>query len=354
MQQAGGSSYLEYRMPAIKSFISAVRRCGSFLVMAALLISTMATSPSLAEIKTQALSLNGQDAAVPTYMWSDAGVTPKAVLVALHGGVQHGRVFDPLARKLAPEGFIVYAIDFRGHGQWLVKTKKRPKVDYDGTVRDLIKVTEQLRAKYPLLPLYGVGESLGAAVTMKALSTKPKLFDGIILASAGVRPATRHHVSATFKSIGQGIATLGSTIDVTAHITGISDDKRSSDEMIGDPLGRRKSSVWSLLHTLNFLHAAHRAASSVDNVPVLVLQGEEDRIINPESTKELYWSLPAREKTLKTFPGVGHLLVTTQYLKDEVVTVVEDWLTAQVEHRLAVTAKSTRTDDTTVVHRSKP
>lgn len=345
-------------MLALKSSLSCirkVRRFASILAMAALVSSPFCTAnPALAEVTSQTLSFSGKDTSVPTYMWTDSSVAAKAVLIALHGGVQHGRVYDPLAHKLAPEGYIVYAIDFRGHGEWLVTSQKRPKVDYDGTAQDLVKVIEQVRAKHPQLPVYCIGESLGAAMAMKALSIKPKLFDGVILASAGIGPATKHHVAATFKSIGQGIATLGSTIDVTPHITGISDDKRSSEEMIGDPLGRRKSSIWSLLHTVAFLHSAHRVAAKIADIPILVLQGEDDHIIDPDSTQKLYWSLSAKEKTMKTFPSVGHLLVTTQFLKDEVVKTVEDWLHAQVEHRLAITATNSAREAGNVVLRSKP
>jgi len=69
--------------------------------------------------------------------------------------------------------------------------------------------------------------------------------------------------------------------------------------------------------------------------------GDDDHIVDPDSTRELYSNLGTNNKTLKAFPKAGHLLVTTQHPKDEVVATVEDWLAAQIASRaIALTAQS--------------
>jgi alpha-beta hydrolase superfamily lysophospholipase len=306
-----------------------------------IVVSVSMVSPAQADVTSQVLSLEGDGSTVPTYLWSDPAATPKAIILGLHGGVQHGRNYEVFAKTLAPRGFVFYAIDFRGHGQWLSESKSRPSVNYYDTSQDVVKVALQLRQRHPDIPLFCIGESLGAAVAMKATSIEPKLFDGMILVSAGVGPAAKYHTAATINSIRQSIKTLGGTIDVSPHLAGVSDDQRSTDEMLADPLGRRKSSVWSLLHTVIFLHSAQRVAPRIHDTPILVMLGDDDHIVDPDSTKALYLKLGSKDKTLKVFPKAGHLLVTTQHLKDEVVATVEDWLAAQIKSRaIAVTAQS--------------
>ncbi len=295
-----------------------------------------------AKVDKQVLKLDGVKTSVPGLKWQDTSVTAKAIVLGLHGGVQHAGNFEELAEKLAPEGVIFYAIDFRGHGVWLQESEKRPAVNYDETARDLVPIVTELRAKNPMLPIYCVGESLGAAMAIKSSATNPKLFDGLILASAGAGPATKYHVGATFKSIGSGIKTFGRTVDILPHIGDMSDDKRSNEQTLHDPLIRSKQSLKDLLVSVNFLRTSHNLAPKLDkDLPILVLQGEDDHIIQPESTKSLFKKLGSKKKSIATFPKFGHLLVTNSYLKPEVIKTMADWLTEQEKSSapVATTAK---------------
>ncbi len=300
-----------------------------------------------AKVDKEVLKLNGLKVAVPGLKWQDSSVTPKAIVFGLHGGVQHAGNFEELAEKLAPDGVIFYAIDFRGHGVWLKESEKRPAVNYDATARDLVPIITELRAKNPLLPIYCVGESLGAAMAIKASANNPKLFDGLILASAGAGPATKYHVGATFRSIGSGIKTLGTTVDILPHIGDMSDDERSNKQTLSDPLVRSKQSLKDLLVSVNFLRTSHNLAPKLDkDLPVLVLQGEDDHIIQPESTKSLFKKLGSKKKSIATFPKFGHLLVTNSYLKPEVIKTMSDWLTEQEKMNAPVATTANRPDGT--------
>jgi alpha-beta hydrolase superfamily lysophospholipase len=300
--------------------------------------------PAQAKVVKDVLKLNGKDLSVPALQWTDHDTAPRAVLIGIHGSVQHAGNFAALAKSLAPKGIVVYSVDLRGHGDWLVSSAdgRRPKVDYAGSSEDLVQLTAQLRQRNPGLPVFCIGESVGAAVALNALAQSPKLFDGLILASPGSKPVMGHSWKATCKSIGQGIKTLGGTIDLSHHLKAISDDPRSADEMINDPSIRKEASLGDLLHTLNFIKTGDELAPKIDkNVPVLVIQGGDDNIIRAASTEALFARLASKDKSIITFPKVGHLLVTTAFLKPTVVETVEGWLFARTkpEAPLAVTAK---------------
>ncbi|MBX9694973.1 MAG: lysophospholipase [Cyanobacteria bacterium] len=323
-------------------FLASRQRCYIFLLVA--FLSIFNSNPSHATVIKDFLRYDQDALTMPAYAWSDTNVAPRAILIGLHGGVQHAGNYAALAERLAPQGILMYAIDFRGHGQWMSQSQERPKVDYEATASDVAKLATTLRAQHPELPLFVIGESLGAAMAMKAQSSNPKLFDGMILVSCGIRPVAKYHMVSTLKSVGQGVKTLGGTIDISSHVRSISEDPRSANEMLTDPLCRRQSSVWDLLRTVNFLHEAHRLAPRLNrDTPVLVLQGNLDHIVRPESTRELYTKLGSSKKSLIDFPDCGHLLVTTEYLKDNVVNTVEGWISDQIKqsHSVAETTDTT-------------
>lgn len=300
-----------------------------------------------AEVSKEAVRLNGESNSVPAYHWVDETVAPRAVLIALHGSVQHAGNFATLAEKLAPQGIVVYSIDLRGHGDWAVAGQGRPRVDYAGSARDLVQLTAQLREKHPGLPIFVIGESVGAAVAINALAESPHLFDGMILASPGTKPMVvgGHNFGTTLRTALGAVKSFGNKVDLTAHLKNISDDPRSADEMISDPRIRKQASLGDLLRTVNFIRTSDDLARKLNkDVPVLVIQGESDDIIQASSSEALYTKLATKDKSILKFPKVGHLLVTTAFLKPEVLSGVESWLFSRAravgEAPIAVTAKT--------------
>lgn len=319
-------------------FAGACKRSG-LAALAALLVFQCAL-PGEASVTKQVVRIGDRQAAISANVWCDPEAPRRAILIGLHGGVQYGGNFTALGEKLAPQGIAVYSLDLRGHGQCLIDSKQRPRLDYEQSTKDVVALTEHLRATNPKVPIFCVGESLGASVALKAQAAKPKLFDGLILASVGMRPVLSKHIGATLKNIGLGFGTLGSTIDLTPHVRVISDDPRSCLEMIDDPLCRKKLSVAEMLHALNYMHTAHCLVPHMDpDVPVLVIQGLEDRIIHASATAALFEKLSSHDKSLVTFPECGHLLVTTNFLKPNVVSTVQNWVFGHSnDNPLALTA----------------
>ena len=94
--------------------------------------------------------------------------TPKAVLVALHGFNDYSHAFADAAPIWAQAGIAVYAYDQRGFGA----TQGRGL--WHGTeamVSDLASITHILRARYPFVPIAVLGESMGGAVALTAVTS---------------------------------------------------------------------------------------------------------------------------------------------------------------------------------------
>ena len=61
------------------------------------------------------------------------------------------------------------------------------KIDYAKSVAEMGEIAKQMREKYPGLPLYLIGESLGATVCLAVAAQHPDLVDGIVLSGPAVR-----------------------------------------------------------------------------------------------------------------------------------------------------------------------
>src|SRR5688572_2864778 len=74
--------------------------------------------PTQARVVKESTKLNGSAVSVPAFLWADDGARASAVLITIHGGVQHAGSYRAMAERLAARGILIYSIDLRGHGQW--------------------------------------------------------------------------------------------------------------------------------------------------------------------------------------------------------------------------------------------
>lgn len=314
-----------------KSFSSYLRA----ITLSFAAIASVTANDATAAVQQESLKLNGKNVSVPTLKWTDSGAKAKAVVLAIHGGVQHAGVYKALAEQLAAQGILFYSIDLYGHGAWLEEATKagaeRPKLDYSGSSEDVVVLAQHLRAEHPKLPVFCIGESMGASVALHAVNIEPKLFDGLILAS----PGTSLHVNADptpiFESVWDGAKTLGQSIDISAHLKHISEDPRINEATLSDPRIRKVQSLKDLIHSAIFVRQNTGLAPKVDPaIPLLVLQGDKDQICSVKSVDVLYKKFQGTDKTMATFKGLGHLLVTMDHLKPEVVETVTSWIDKHV------------------------
>src|SRR3954469_18611716 len=98
--------------------------------------------------------LSAHDVALTAYRWDPAG-TPRGIVQLTHGMGEHLLRYEALATALTRAGFVVIGQDHRGHGatavdgQWGVLGAG----GWDELVRDIGRVSEQVRSDHPGLPL---------------------------------------------------------------------------------------------------------------------------------------------------------------------------------------------------------
>ncbi len=109
---------------------------------------------------------------------------PVAVILALHGFGDYDHAFDIAARQWLTAGIATFAYDQRGFG---ASPQAGIFAGEDAMVRDATDAVDLLHQAYPGVPVYLMGESLGGAVAILALTQpRPPPLAGYVLVS----PAT--------------------------------------------------------------------------------------------------------------------------------------------------------------------
>ena len=130
-------------------------------------------------------------ASLPLRHWLPDG-EPKAIVLAVHGINDYSNAFDIPATQWEKDGIATYAYDQRGFGAAPDRGRWVGTYQLDS---DVATVSRLLRAKYPHVPLYLLGESMGGAVVITAATgwagaERPDV-DGIVLVAPAVAGASR-------------------------------------------------------------------------------------------------------------------------------------------------------------------
>ena len=203
---------------------------------------------------------------------------PRAVVVALHGFNDYSNAFsDPGPGPwFAARGISLYAIDQRGFGRapgqglWAGDTRM---------AEDAASVVRMVRGRHPDLPVYLLGESMGGAVAMRAMTLpEPPEIDGLILSAPAVWGW--HAMNDFYRIVLWASARLAPSYTLTGRGLGI----RPSDniEMLRafgrDPLVIKGTRIDTIYGLVDLMDSAH-AASARLGVPVLLLYGAKDEIV---------------------------------------------------------------------------
>ncbi|MBK9143086.1 MAG: alpha/beta fold hydrolase [Candidatus Melainabacteria bacterium] len=314
------------------------------------LTATIQTSPDPApadptpDLSTGTLERNARefglgDLDLPVYAWLPTDDHPRAVILALHGGCLSGRSFKHLGHKLTRKGYAVVSLDLRGYGKWRegFGTKKDRNFDYRKSRQDVSTLLQHINASYPEVPVFCIGESLGTSMAAVATNENPGMIDGTIMTST--------YANASFFLYPEMLGTLWDflkrpwkELDLTPYLVRrLSHDRLLAIQQVNEPDSRNEQSLAQLMRSF-FINRKGRieAAKISADVPVLFIHGKLDRLCRPDMTRELYESIPSKDKKFVMVEDQGHLIVETPSIKPEVLDTLTSWLDNHTEQaRLA-------------------
>ena len=123
--------------------------------------------------------------------WIPEGIRVKAVLQIAHGMLEFIDRYDAFARFLCSKGIAVVGNDHLGHGESVASQKDWGYMGENGFERlvdDTKKVQKHFKQRFPEVPYFLLGHSMGSFVARYYLSKYPKSIDGAIIMGTGYHP----------------------------------------------------------------------------------------------------------------------------------------------------------------------
>jgi acylglycerol lipase len=247
---------------------------------------------------------------------------PRAILLIVHGLGEHSGRYMNVVNYFVPRGYGIYAIDHIGHGK---SDGTRMYVD---RFRDYTVTTktffDKVRAWQPGRPIFLVGHSLGGLIGAVYLLEHQDGLAGAVLSGPLVKldPKT----SPVTIAAGKLLSILAPKAGVLAlDATAISRDPAVVQAYVADPLVY--TGKMTARQGAEMLKAVQRVGAEAGKItlPILILQGGADRLVNPEGAPMLYNAVSSRIKTLKVYDGFFHE-VYNEPEHEQVLGDVEKWL----------------------------
>lgn len=267
--------------------------------------------------------------------WRPAA-SARAAVVIVHGICEHGGRYAELAECFYRAGFRVCVPDLLGHGH-----SAGPRVHvrrFEQFVADVERAVQLIRADEPRLPIFVLGHSMGGAIAARLAVRSPQPLSGVILSA----PAVRVH-DFLFPWL-RKLAVVGSVLFPRVRLVRMGSRYLSRDPAVvadfeRDPL------VFHERFTVRIGAEVLRAARQVETeaarltVPLLIMHGDQDVVVDLEGSRALYAGSGAADKTLRIYPGAYHDLFHDPGWPDRAAEA-SVWMTAHGYFPAAITSNS--------------
>jgi alpha-beta hydrolase superfamily lysophospholipase len=252
--------------------------------------------------------------------WLPAGA-PTGVVVVAHGFAEHGGRYAAVAERLVDQGLAVRVADHRGHG--LSEGKRTSVVRFDDYVDDLTTVIAQARARWPSLRLVLLGHSMGGLIALDLAVRPGAPIDGLVLSAPAACP---RDLSKLTLIVGHALSRIAPNTGVLrVPLNRISRDPAVVDAYNNDPLVFR-TPIRARLGA-EMLVAMDQVDAGLPSlrVPLLVMQGTADGIVDPGCGPHVYDRAGSIDKTLKMYDGLWHEIFNEPE-RDHVLSDLTGWL----------------------------
>lgn len=244
---------------------------------------------------------------LPLSLWQSSA-EPQAIVLGLHGFNDYRTALAAPAAFLATHNITTYAYDQRGFGE----TAQRglwPGADV--LQRDALTMVRLLCQQYPDKPLFLLGESMGGAVVMDILErADTACLKGIILVAPAVwgwqtMPFWQRSALWLAAHTAPGQTLTGKGLQLTP-----SDNTEMLRALGRDPLIIKETRIDSVFGLTNLMESALLSGQQL-TLPALILYGEQDDIIPPNSMCNMMTRLPGPPSghwRLVLYPDGYHML----------------------------------------------
>jgi acylglycerol lipase len=247
---------------------------------------------------------------------------PKAIILVAHGLGEHINRYTNLINNVVPRGFAVYGLDHQGHGK---SEGTRCYIDrFQVYLDDLKTFYDIVHKENPGLKIILLGHSMGGLIaTAYAEQHQDELC--CLVVSAPLLKAGDSVSAATIK-MARVLSAIIPKMGVQALDSNfLSRDKAVVEAYDKDPLVYRGKITARLGSEMFTTMAKVEQGMPSIKLPLLIMQGTEDKLVEHEGAKMLYAKAGSSDKTLKLYEGFYHEIFNEPE-RDKVFADLDPWL----------------------------
>lgn len=238
-------------------------------------------------------------------MWKwEAEGTAKAVIVMVHGAMEHHGRYKWLAQMWKSSGYHVVMGDLPGQG--ITTRAFRGHIDSFEEYLDEVKIWLEAAYEYSL-PVFLFGHSMGGLIAIRLLQEEDEWdIAGIILSSPCLGLKRQPSKLLNFLSYGLNVVYPQFKVDSGLDTELITRNKDVREVDANDTLYVTKVSVRWYRELIEAIKQAFEEIPELQDVPLLVMQGGEDRIVDKKAVREWFNYNQLSEKQFKEWPNLYH------------------------------------------------
>ena len=258
---------------------------------------------------------------LPVRIWLPQEEPIKAVIVALHGFDDYSNFFATPGKYFSSQGIASYAYDQRGFGG---TSGRGFWFDIEAYTNDLSCFVNELRKRHQGVPIYILGESMGGAITIAAMTRNhPPDVDGVVL----VAPAVWGRETMPWYQ--RWLLAVASHTLPWFHLTGDGMNVWPSDNKVmlrsfgRDPQVIKATRIDAVYGLSNLMDEALAQADKLQK-PTLVQYGENDQIIPKEPMLHMLHKMPKTAR--KAFYKQGYHMLLRDLQGEKPMADITAWI----------------------------
>ena len=289
------------------------------------------------------------------HKWKPEEERPRFLVHILHGMGEHGARYDRFACYLAGKGALVFIQDHRGHGLTAQANRQRLGViakedGWNRLEKDSSVLDELLLARYPGVPLFLMGHSMGSFLARTVMERHPERFRGVVAMGSGcslglLAPFAMLIARSHIKKYGYDHPDdmlskmafgpyLKRIKPVRTQNDWLNRDAKEVDAYNADPLcGFTCSSSFyrDLFTGIATANDPSLIKAVPKDLPFLMISGDQDPVGGWGKGVEKAFGLYGRltDKTLRLVPGARHELLN-ELEKDETYACLYEWMAGRL------------------------
>jgi alpha-beta hydrolase superfamily lysophospholipase len=261
--------------------------------------------------------------------WLPIGET-RQVILALHGLGQHSGYHHRFGAQLAETGRAYFALDLRGNG--LTRTAHGDVPSIERLYMDVDEIVRILRRRYPKVPVYVLGHSMGGAMVATWAAGRQPEIDGLLILSPAMTAAVTplpwlnylKGPAAWLFFPHRPVLSIDETAYARGRLNAIINMPTEVEFIAKDSLHLQRMSMQFALAANRFRNKAIALASQI-RVPTLTLVGKADPAC--VGAQQFHEALTVPDKTFILVPDVGHMVFQIKEMP-RVIDEVLVWLQA--------------------------